>query len=256
MSDYQKVEIVQGETEAFSEQDIQNLEQEAPQEEQAERVEEQRPQWLPEKFDSPEAMAKAYGELESNYTRDKQASESGEESSEETPKISESLSVESFSPFAEEFDTTGDISNESRTAIEGMGIPREMIDSYIEGQQSLVNSLFDDVYRSVGGEEQYNQMLNWAGENLAPEEQEVFNDAVMGGNSAQMMFAIKSLSSQWQSHTSPRTPLLQGSTGSANAHGGFRSLAELTAAMKDVRYTKDPAYRKEIETRLDNSNIL
>jgi hypothetical protein len=254
MSDYQKIEMTTDNTDPTLEE--QALEQEAAQEVQTEQVEEQRPEWLPEKFDSPEAMAKAYGELESNFTREQQARESAEESPETTPAISEPLSVDSFAGFEEEFNSTGDISQESRAAIEGMGIPREMIDSYIEGQQSLVNDIFTNVYSSVGGEEEYTKMIGWAAETLSPEEQEVFNDAVMGGNPAQMNFAIKSLASQYQSQTSGRTPLLQGSTGSADAHGGFRSLAELTAAMKDARYTKDPAYRKEIETRLGNSSIL
>ena len=137
-----------------------------------------------------------------------------------------------------------------------MGIPREMIDQYIEGQKSIMNSLFDDVYSTVGGEDNYNNMLAWAGENLSPDEQEIFNESVVSGTPAHMMFAVKSLASQWQSQTSGRTPLLQGSTGSADASGGFRSLAELTSAMKDARYTQDPAYRKDVEMRLANSDIL
>ncbi|CLP71539.1 Uncharacterised protein [Mycobacterium tuberculosis] len=35
----------------------------------------------------------------------------------------------------------------------------------------------------------------------------------------------------------------------------FRSTAELTAAMKDPRYKKDPAYREDVKQKLARSNI-
>ena len=59
MGDYQKVEIVKDGLEDPSLQE-EHIEQEATQEEQSPQAEEQRPEWLPEKFDSPEAMARAY----------------------------------------------------------------------------------------------------------------------------------------------------------------------------------------------------
>ena len=66
MADYEKVEIVRdSETEAPSlEQQAQEMEQrlgepQAPQEGQVEQFAEERPEWLPEKFDSPEALAAA-----------------------------------------------------------------------------------------------------------------------------------------------------------------------------------------------------
>ena len=71
-----------------------------------------------------------------------------------------------------------------------------------------------------------------------------------------MMFAIKSLASRWGGAEPKAAPLLQGNTGSINASGAFRSLAQVTEAMRDPRYTKDPAYRKDVEARLANSNVL
>ena len=257
MSDYQKVEIIREEGQDPAMQGEENFEQEAPTEEQAQYVEEQRPEWLPEKFESAEDMAKAYSELEANYTKSRQNSPEGEEANKETASSSEPLSLESFAQYEEEFNNNGDISEESRNAITEMGIPREMVDAYIEGQKSMVSQQFDEVYGEVGGEENYNRMLEWAAENLPEGEQQAFNDAVVTGSPDQMMFAIKSLSSRWQSSgAAGQTPLIQGNTGSVNSSGGFRSLSELTAAMKDPRYQKDPAYRKDIETRLGNSNVL
>ena len=43
-----------------------------------EGVESERPEWLPEKFKSPEDMAKAYGELEKEFTKSRQEPEEAE----------------------------------------------------------------------------------------------------------------------------------------------------------------------------------
>ena len=48
--------------------------------------------------------------------------------------------------------------------------------------------------------------------------------------------------------------MLQGKA-SADIKEAFRSQAELVAAMDDPRYEKDPAYRQDVERKLENSNI-
>ena len=132
-----------------------------------------------------------------------------------------------------------------------------MIDAYVEGQKAVMEQQFSSVYNEVGGEDNYETMIEWAAENLTEGDQDAFNDSVTQGTNDQMMFAIRSLAARWRSETGTNgAPLIQGSTGAQGAAGAFRSLAELTTAMKDPRYSTDPAYRKDIENRLSNSNIL
>jgi hypothetical protein len=258
VSDYQKVEVVREEEAPapFSEQDIQNLEQETQEEVQALEPSEERPPWLPEKFESPEEFAKAYQELESNFTRSRQEQKSGEEGTEETNAVSQPISHESLKEFSEEFAMNGDVSEESRQKIVEMGLPREFVDAYVEGQKAVLSNHMNNIFNEVGGEESYKQMTAWAAEHLPEGDQEAFNNAVTKGSTEDMMFAIRSLNARYRSEADVPTPLIQGDTGSAPTGGSFRSLAELTSAMKDPRYTKDPAYRQDIENRLNNSNIL
>jgi hypothetical protein len=263
MAEYQKVEIGAdgGEPEPYSEEDlnkiegIQQREQEAEEEGQEEQVDEERPSWLPEKFGSPEEMAKAYDELQAQFTKDRQEKSGDAEG--DTPGSVEPLSASDFSEFNEEFAANGDISDESIAKIEGWGIPREMISAYVEGQKAILDGHFNTIHSEVGGESNYDQMIEWAAGNLPEGEQDAFNRAVMEGSPDEMMFAVRSLSSRWQAaEGTPSSPLVQGSTSASGASGGFRSLAEMTMAMKDPRYSKDPAYRKDIERRLSVSNIL
>ena len=68
MSDYQKVEFRSEETGAMSPENVESLEQEAASQGEVEQSYEERPEWLDQKFESPEAMAFAYKQLESEFT--------------------------------------------------------------------------------------------------------------------------------------------------------------------------------------------
>ena len=252
MADYQKVEAVKDESRPFSEDDLQKIEEQEQSQETEEFVqEEERPEWLPEKFNSPEELAKAYAELQSNFTKQRQVGEDAGDA--EQPTEGQGFD---FSQYSAEFAEHGALSDDSIQAIEAQGIPREMIDGYIAGQQALLEAQFNSIYSEVGGEESYNKMVEWAGENLSEGEQAAFNKAVMEGSQDDMLFAIRGLALRYESQGGGAKPLVQGSTSSTGASSGFQSLAELTAAMKDPRYTKDPAYRRQIESRLSVSNIL
>ena len=48
--------------------------------------------------------------------------------------------------------------------------------------------------------------------------------------------------------------MLQGKA-ARTSDGGFRSQAELVAAMGDPRYDTDPAYRAEVVAKLDRSDV-
>ena len=259
MADYEKVEIVRdSETEAPSlEQQAQEMEQrlgepQAPQEGQVEQVAEERPEWLPEKFDSPEALAAAYAALQSEYSR----SRTGEEV-EEQPQ-GQFISAESMDPYTVEFEQTGDISETSRQAISEMGLPRDMVDRYVEGMKAQTAMELQEVYSSVGGPEAYEQMVNWAADNIPPEEIEAFNNVVMQGDENAVRFAVNSLKSRWESQGGRPEPqsLIQGDTGYAQSSERFESLTQLTTAMKDPRYKTDPAYRRLVEAKLGQSSIL
>ena len=251
MADYQKVEIVRDESGPYSDEDTQKIEQQEQPQEAEEYQEEERPEWLPDKFNSPEELAKAYSELQSSYTRQRQMDE--DEGDSEQPSEGQGFD---FTRYSDEFAENGDLSDDSIEAIEAQGIPREMIDGYIAGQQALLDAQFNSIYSEVGGEDAYNDMIEWAGDNLPEGEQNAFNRAIMEGTDDDMMFAIRGLAMRYGSQGGGAQPLVQGSTSPSGASGGFNSLAELTAAMKDPRYNKDPAYRKQIETRLSVSNIL
>lgn len=98
-------------------------------------------------------------------------------------------------------------------------------------------------------------MMEWASDNLSDSEIEAFNDIMEQGNQAAMQMAVRGLQARYTQTVGQPSRLIQGET-TGPTSGTFRSIAELTEAMKDPRYQKDPAYRRDVENRLRTSNIL
>ena len=250
MADYQKIEIKPEETPAYTEEQVQQVEQEAPAEVQEESAPIERPEWLPEKFNSPEDLAKAYGQLEQEFSRSK--TESGQAEAPVETAIESGL----FGELTQEFDNTGDVSEASKQKLVDQGIPREFIDSYVAGQQQLAEASVRQAYEMVGGEEEYQQMLNWATENLSDNEVTSFNNMVAAGEHEQKM-VIESVYNRYKSSNAGAPPLIQGDTGKDIPNSGaYQSRAQVVAAMKDPRYKTDSAYRQQVYTKLSNSNVF
>jgi len=69
-----------------------------------------------------------------------------------------------------------------------------------------------------------------------------------------MFFAAQALNARYQDAVGYDGEMLTGSA-PRNTGDGFRSQAELVAAMSDPRYDKDPAYRADVADKLERSNI-
>lgn len=249
MSDYQKVEIKSDEAPAYQEEQVEQVESQAASETE-EQTSPERPAWLPEKFESPEALAYAYQQLQKEFSQSRQQPTQAEE----TPEKPEELNEQVFYQLSEEFEATGDVSEESREKLAAAGVPRAMIDNYVESQKVVAEQVVQQTFESVGGEENYNAMLEWAAQNLPEQEIDAFNDLVNADQST-MRMAVNGMYARFVQ--SQGAPLLQGETGNMIPNSGaFQSRAQVVEAMSDPRYKKDPAYRQQVYNRLQNSNVI
>ena len=249
MSEYEKVEFKSDVAPAYQQEQVEQFESQAPPEAQ-EQVGEERPSWLPEKFESPEALAYAYNQLQKEFSQSRQQPQEEAPAEENTGQITEDV----FYELSEEFDATGDVSEESRERLAQSGIPRAMIDNYVNSQKVVAEQVVQQTFDSVGGEENYNAMLSWAAQNLPDPEIDAFNDLV-NADQATMRMAVNGMYARFVQ--AQGVPLLQGETGNTIPNSGaFQSRAQVVEAMSDPRYKKDPAYRQQVYNRLQNSNII
>jgi hypothetical protein len=125
----------------------------------------------------------------------------------------------------------------------------KLVEAYVAGQRALMENQVNQVKATVGGEENYNAMAEWAAENLDQSELDAFNEVVESGSINQAQMAVRGLYSQFASAGGKAPNLIQGNT-SGSAVKPFNSAAQVTEAMRDPRYKNDPAYRKTVEDRL------
>ena len=220
---------------------------------------EERPEWLPEKFKSPQDMADAYTNLERQFH---EQNESGEETDSsiddmETDEVQEYLTENGidFQAMSNSFWEEGGLTDEEYDTLEQAGIPSDVVDQFIDGQMAIMESTRQQAFNVVGSEENYNEMMEWAATTLSEADQEAFNSAVDSGDMGTAMFAIEGLAARYRSEAGVE-PNLVGGEPSSNSVGAFSSLAELTSAMSDPRYEKDSAYRDQVARRLQQSSIF
>lgn len=207
-----------------------------------------RPAWLPEKFKSPEDLAKAYASLESKLGAKPEPAKD--------LKITEQVKKDAldFSSYQQEFLEKGELSPESYAKLEGAGLSRNIVEMYIEGVRAQSERQAAKAFEAAGGQEQYQAVVEWARSALSPEEITAYNQAVSSGNEAQMLFALKGLVGRYRYEAGTEPTLVAGRAGPAGP-AGFRSVGEMKAAMRDPRYDTDEAYRADVAQRIARSNF-
>lgn len=236
-------------------------------EDEAAKIEDQeqpteRPAWLPDKFKSAEDLAAAYNNLETRLGAPEEESEEGEdlpptEASEESTEDSQADAISSAST---EFADNGSLSDDTYTKLAESGLGRELVDSYIAGQEALQQSGESSLLESVGGREAYDKISDWAADSLSEKQLGAYNQALETGSEEQASLALDWLKGKYENANGVTSTLTQGKTAGSGV-SSFESRAQVMAAMSErdatgrKRYEVDPAYRSEVERRLAISNI-
>ena len=131
---------------------------------------------------------------------------------------------------------------------------KDASEKYIERPADFTEQDAAELKGVVGGEANYNNMIQWAQQNLSEQEITMFDQVMERGDAASAFFAVKSLAYRYNDTIGKEGQMI---TGTAPKSDGstFRSQAEVVKAMRDSRYERDPAYRQDIQDKLSRSNI-
>ena len=233
------------------------------------------PELIGGKFKSQEDLLKAYNELQKKLGQPPE--EGGEEpvegqeeapeevSEEEAPEeeeVSESEAV--LTRAADEYTQGGELSEESIEALSQMD-SKDLIKAYVEfygknaqkyeAAKELQATEQAAIMNIAGGEEAYGEMMQWASQNLDPQEIDSYNSVTNSGNVSAIKFAVEALKSRYVADVGSERELISGRKPKSN-RDVFRSNAELARAIADPRYSTDPAYRMDVEQKLSRSPDL
>jgi hypothetical protein len=225
---------------------------------------------LPEKFKSVEDLAKSYSELEKKLGEQNPKQEEVDpvnkaELKEEAPKEEPKNDLEiaekavdnaglDMSSLADEYAQNGQLADKSYEALEKSGIPKEYVDQFIAGQKAIGEQQTNTVKDMVGGNEAYDEMAKWASDNMSEGEKKAYNTAVNSQDMDTVKLAVESLKAKYQTANGTEPNLVQGKATPATEQG-YESWAEVTQAMADPRYAKDPAYQAAVKTKISNSDL-
>ena len=229
-----------------------------------EQMEAEESTMLAGKFRSPEDLEQAYIELQKklgNQDGEAEPSEPGEEAPEE--ELSE---VDQFIINASEeyYSNDGQLSQETFDQLSGME-SSDLINAYLKAQANqpeaesvetaeLSPDDASNIRGIAGGDEQYNNLIQWAGDNLSEPMIESFDALVEAGNAGAIQLAVRGLMAEYESQNGNEGRLLTG-RGASDVKDVFRSQQEVVAAMSDPRYDRDPAYRNDVFEKLSRSDV-
>lgn len=225
----------------------------------------ERPSWLPEGFANGEELAARYAELErSQGNVDSTDHASSAASSESVPASQSDAEVLvasaglDFESLNQEYASQGSLSAKSYADLERAGISRETVDAYIEGQAAVASGIKAAVFSAAGGADAYADMVGWAAVNLTAHEIDAYNAQMNSGDEFQMRLAVDGLKAQFVAENGSAPKLIGGTSGQSSRSSGdvFASTSDLTAAMKDPRYSTDASYRDAVIAKIGRSSIL
>jgi hypothetical protein len=227
------------------------------------------------KYKSAEELEKAYLELQkklgersteetSTETETEEPAaeategEAEEESSEEPSEVYQALESAS-----QEYEEGGELSPDTLEKLAQLD-SKELVEQWVQYVNSskgdpepgaMPQEDVDRIMGSVGGTEQYQQMVAWAGDALAPEEIAAYDAVVTSGDPNSVYWAVQGLRSKYVESNGYEGTQVSGNR-AVRPEPGFRSQAELARAISDPRYRDDPAYRMDVEQKLARSGDL
>jgi len=157
-----------------------------------------------------------------------------------------------FEALNAEYAANQTITDESYAKLEKAGIKRDIVDAYIEGQKALTERTQQGIYSTIGGEENYKGMIQWAAQNLDEGAKAAFNASV-AGTVEQAKLAVAGLYSQFVAAEGAPPSLVKGTATGGSV--GYESNAQFIADINDPRYRTDPAYRAAVAAKRSKSPV-
>ena len=243
-------------------------------------IQEQQEQLFAGKYKSAEELEKAYGELQKKLgdqgtedsgevgdtqdTAEVESEETTEETQEAPPPTAAAELIQSASE--EYFNNDSKLSPETLEKFSSMS-SKDLVEAYMQVQGNLPqgdlldnagdisDATVNEIKNYAGGEQSYDNMVQWASNNLDDQSVEAFDSIINTGSVDAIKLAVNGLKAQYENANGYEGTMVTGKA-PAQSKDVYRSQAELVAAMNDRRYDNDPAYRQDVIAKLERSDNL
>ena len=219
------------------------------------------------KYKNAEELEKAYIELQQKLgSDDKEESEPEQtDETEELPEITPEIQL--ITDASLEFNEKGEVGAETLEKFQQMS-SKDLVSAYMEMQSiaakapapespespDLTDAEVNSIKNSAGGEQEYSNLLNWAGQNLPKSTVDAFDALCDSGDVNSIQLAVSGIKAQYENANGYEGRMLSGKPPQSSGDV-FNSQAQVVEAMSDPRYDNDPAFRQEVMNKLERSNI-
>jgi hypothetical protein len=218
----------------------------------------QRPAWLPEKFKTPEDLAKSYTELEKklgSQGQQQKAPEAKAPADPKTPEVPPQVTGDEkqaeeavakagldMKALTAEFMEKGDISPEAYKKLEDVGISKDQVETFKAGMKAKTVEFENKILAGVDRSD-FQKAADWADQNWPKEDAEAFNQIMQSGDPVAGKLAVKGLLADFKKSLGPQR--IEGGKVTED-FPGYRSRAEQLRDMGDPKYKTDPAFREMV----------
>jgi hypothetical protein len=218
------------------------------------------------KFKSQEDLLKAYEELQKKLGQGD--TEEGTEDASEGQEEATPQDYGNLSKAADEYAQGKGLSDETVKSLAEQlkSDPEKFIREYeafytqnaskYQQAQQLAQNEAAEIMAIAGGPDGYQEMVQWAAENLDRSEVEAFNSITDSGNAAAIRFAVSALKDRYKAAEGFEGQMVSGRASSNTGIKPYRSTAELARDIANPLYSSDPAFRADVEQRLSISKDL
>mgnify|MGYP005704722679 CR=1 FL=1 len=161
-------------------------------------------------------------------------------------------------------ENNGTLADDMYDKLATAGLSKEVVDNYLSGVRGelgiepkqaspvLSDSEIKDLKNIAGGERGYDNLMDWAGNNLTEQDAKSYDDVLATGNASAIKFAIKALMGQYEDANGRDSKIV---TGKESSTENYRSMAEVVRDMNKPEYQSDEAFRDDVLRRLSASNL-
>uniref|UniRef100_A0AAT9S9B8 Capsid assembly scaffolding protein n=1 Tax=Yersinia phage vB_YenP_WX2 TaxID=2973500 RepID=A0AAT9S9B8_9CAUD len=169
------------------------------------------------------------------------------------------MSAETIEAIQREYEENEELSDASYAKLAEIGYTKAFIDSYIRGQEALVEQYVNSVIEYAGGRERFDALYNHL-ETHNPEAAQSLDNALTNRDLATVK-AIINLAGESRAKAFGRKPTRSVTSRAipakpqATKREGFADRSEMIKAMSDPRYRTDANYRRQVEQKVIDSNF-
>ena len=171
----------------------------------------------------------------------------------------------SIDPFAmsKHFEeNNGTLNDEMYDQLAKAGLSKDIVDNYLNGLRDQVGYTpaepvltaqeVEEIKGLAGGDEAYDSLMEWAGQNLDKEAQNEYDAVLQTANKSAIKFAVTALKGKYEESQGRDSRIV---TGKQSSTESYRSMAEVVRDMNKPEYTTDEAFRDDVIRKLSASNL-